>query len=414
MKKTTIILLICLAILFGTTKHLSAQLDWTKSVSNPLMSPGNDWLSAGFPFINLLEEGDSIHMWFSAATGASVSTGRMGYAGSSDGIVFDILSIPVLEPSLSSNFDSEGVFGASVLFDGSLYRMWYNGYNTQPYYAGKMEAGLATSTDGLNWTRYSENAVLPVGPAGSWDKNWAFQNTVLFEDGIYKMWYTGFDNDYTRIGYATSLDGKLWEKSIFNPVVEPLYFNLPCAQNPRVIHNGDIYQMWFNSSNFTGTEYYIYYTWSVDGISWEADPVLVLSTGDAGSFDEDWVWHPFISYKDGAYRMWYTGFNGTEYSVGYATDFTHVGLPENKLSIENELVISPNPASNRISITSEYNKNSDGILTIVNSLGRKLIEIEVNELPLQIDLSGWDPGLYQARLNFGEKVLCGKFIKVPL
>ena len=40
--------------------------------------------------------------------------------------------------------------------------MWYTGVNTFGP-TGLVQAGYATSSDGLNWTKYSGNPVIPRG-----------------------------------------------------------------------------------------------------------------------------------------------------------------------------------------------------------------------------------------------------------
>lgn len=344
MKKMITLLFFC--FLFFGFQDSYGQTNWLKSESNPILTPGTDWLSGGFPFVFLMEDGDSLRMWFTGATGVTVSTDRIGYATSSDGIHFTIRPNPIFEPSSGTGFDSEGVFGASVLFDGTTYRMWYNGYNTQPYYMGKMETGLATSPDGLTWTRYSTNPVLGKGTPGSWDDMWAYCSTVLFEDGLFKMWYTGFDGSSTNLGYATSPDGFTWTKYAYNPIFQPVNYGLKDAQNPRVIHQGNLYEMWFNSTSLNTGTIEIYYQTSPDGITWNNPPSLVMTTGSAGSFDQSWVWHPSVLVNNGAYRMWYTGYNGLEYSVGFASDSTHVGFDQTPgKEHDQRLIITPNPTS---------------------------------------------------------------------
>jgi Mg-chelatase subunit ChlD len=62
--------------------------------------------------------------------------------------------------------------------------------------------GYATSIDGVNWNKYSENPVLDVGPPGSWDDSFLTIPTVLYDGLGYHIWYTGFDGSNYRIGFA--------------------------------------------------------------------------------------------------------------------------------------------------------------------------------------------------------------------
>jgi len=160
-----------------------------------------------------------------------------------------------------------------VIYDGSKFMMWYTGENSVGYVDN---IGLATSNDGLSWTRYPSNPVLTVGAAGQWDANSVNEAWVIQENGEYKMWYSGqlyYTNGTVRtisIGYATSPDGIGWTKYSGNPIFTPgptgswddMY-----VTRPIVVHSGTGYTMYYEgeSMNLTGG-------WgratSPDGINW--------------------------------------------------------------------------------------------------------------------------------------------------
>jgi len=45
---------------------------------------------------------------------------------------------------------------------------------------------------------------LDYGPEGSWDSDGVAFGSVLFDENIFKMWYTGYDGNIVSIGYSTS------------------------------------------------------------------------------------------------------------------------------------------------------------------------------------------------------------------
>jgi hypothetical protein len=100
------------------------------------------------------------------------------------------------------------------------YVMYYDGTT-----GGIEEVGLAFSTDGLTWKRWTEvtgvnQAVLQNGGAGTWDATHAAYGTILPDPvGGYQMWYSGGDGSVDHgIGYATSPDGIVWTRSTGNPI----------------------------------------------------------------------------------------------------------------------------------------------------------------------------------------------------
>ena len=81
-----------------------------------------------------------------------------------------------------------------------------------------MSANVSVAQD--EWDKSYANPVLNLGTDGTWDKGGASNPSVIFKDHEYKIWYTGFDGEHMRIGYATSIDGVNWTKYSPNPMLE--------------------------------------------------------------------------------------------------------------------------------------------------------------------------------------------------
>lgn len=93
--------------------------------------------------------------------------------------------------------------------------------------------------------RYVDNPIFrsKSSPAGTWDERKNY-NTVIFIDGVYKMWYTAVTNETPIelcICYATSLDGYNWTK----PIIGAIDFNGSTDNNILPIGTGYEY---FDSS----------------------------------------------------------------------------------------------------------------------------------------------------------------------
>ena len=72
---------------------------------------------------------------------------------------------------------------------------------------------------------------------------------VLFEDGIYKMWYTSVGQSASgRIFYATSPDGINWTKRA-TPVFSPSYsgFDNQAVTLSKIIKINGTYKMYYTS-----------------------------------------------------------------------------------------------------------------------------------------------------------------------
>jgi predicted GH43/DUF377 family glycosyl hydrolase len=182
-------------------------------------------------------------------------------------------------------WDGYSVFKPFVLYNGSSYMMWYSGESV--YVIDYI--GFAKSTDGVTWSRYSQNPVLNVGDVGTWDHGRVNDAWVIHENGIYKMWYTGvLYMAFTKliveeqIGYATSPDGLNWTKYAGNPVLRygPTgSLNDKWVFRPVVLSTGSSYTMYYGSLSQTDT-YGIGMATSKDGISWtKLSPLTIPSSG---------------------------------------------------------------------------------------------------------------------------------------
>jgi hypothetical protein len=173
-------------IFFSTSTRLFAQTNWQKYAGNPVLVPGppgawdDHWMFSG----DVLFENTTYHMWYSSFD--SINT-RIGYATSPDGIAWTkYAGNPVMDNGLPGSWDETGVGRATVVYNESLYRMWYTGNNT----SGVNRLGYATSPDRIVWTKYVSNPVMDIGPPETWDESGILVGDVIFTDSLYGIQQT--------------------------------------------------------------------------------------------------------------------------------------------------------------------------------------------------------------------------------
>lgn len=190
---------------------------------------------------------------------------------------------PIMVPSLDSEGDN--IYAPCVIFD-SHYKMWYGGQASD----GHDRIHHATSKDGINWLKHgvvvdngssehvNDPSVVKTGKgyfmyysdagddkcihlahsfggekwqtigcvlgtsAGGWDSAEVARPSVLYEGGVFKLWYDGSDGKNKRAGYAVSEDGLNFEK--IGPVLDH-------AGAVNVQHIRDKYFMLFESGEGT-------------------------------------------------------------------------------------------------------------------------------------------------------------------
>ena len=108
---------------------------------------------------------DGIWRVYFAGAGSTVGIGLLT---SPDGITWTASpSNPVLERRLGA-WD-EATLEPCVRYLGGKWWMWYSGHREPLGNSTRIGIGLATSTDGVHWTRAGNGPVLDAGAAGTWD-----------------------------------------------------------------------------------------------------------------------------------------------------------------------------------------------------------------------------------------------------
>lgn len=325
MKKSLIhlyVLIGALSVLFLLPlETLQAQTSFIKHSGNPILPLGSsgEWDSESSGFVSVLSDGATYHMWYTGVDQAE--TYRIGYATSSDGLTWNKdATNPVLDVSNGGAFDDQEVWAPTVLYDGSQYKMWYSGN----FNAGGI--GYAFATNPTEWTRHGTAPVLARGGTGSWDQVSVFNPIVMYNGSLYQMWYSGRSGQtgLWQTGYATSTDGITWEKHSNNPVLTVGAANewdAAGAVAGSVLYVDGEYQMWYHGSGNAGTVLGndVGYATSPDGVNWTKHAGNPILQRDAGTWDAANVWFPRVIKEGNIYRMWYTGRTNDELNrLGYA------------------------------------------------------------------------------------------------
>jgi predicted GH43/DUF377 family glycosyl hydrolase len=255
--------------------------------------------------------GGSYPYAISRATSTGPSSGWSKYA-----------SNPVLSRGTSGAWDDDRLSSPSVMFDQGLYKMWFAGYDGSVW-----QIGYATSTDGNTWSKYGSNPVLS-GSSSKWDASGVSDPWVLRVGNTFHMWYVGWTTTSGYfVGHATSSDGTSWTKDSANPVFGPE----PGAQweqyyisNPCVTWEDGRYVMYY-SGTYTTNKQRIGIAYSEDGAVWARDPRNpFLDWGNATQFSDDGLSMGSVLIDGGYNHIYYAGYSGTNWELGYATFTTKV------------------------------------------------------------------------------------------
>jgi hypothetical protein len=213
---------------------------------------------------------------------------------------------PVIKVGEEGMWDDQTLGCFTVLDDGDRFYLYSGGAQ----YGKPKNIGMATSPDGIHWTKYERNPLFP----GS------MPYAIKVADTFF-LYHPGKD-DTGRHGLLmrTSQDGFRWGKPtrVLAGVMDPCvirvngkYYLYYCGGGRKTM-NGK--QVW---------EFKAYMATSEDGINWRKEPKLVLPLGPPGSWDESSHAGPCVLKLEDGFHMWYLGSGSYKdhiaWRIGHAT-----------------------------------------------------------------------------------------------
>ena len=120
---------------------------------------------------------------------------------------------PVIELGIDGSWDAGRILEPSVVFFNNQYYMYYSG-NIASGSGGiyNWSVGLATSSDGYTWTKNAKNPVFTKNTSG-FDSNAVWEASVIEVSSKLYMYYTSTNSaGELNIGMATSTNGIDWTR----------------------------------------------------------------------------------------------------------------------------------------------------------------------------------------------------------
>ena len=192
-------------------------------------------------------------LWYMWFTGQTSEKSCIGFAQSNNMDIF----VPSEDPVIVADQKGEGcsVMNPCVLYDEVTrsFQMWYSaGDNYEPD-----AIFYATSKDGKLWNK-RRDAVLKKYKMHKWESyKIGGCDVIKNPDGSYIMYYIGYQNlDVARICYAVSKDGINWSRPENNLVIGPSVnsWDKDAIYKPSILRFKDNLYLWYNGRN-GGDEY---------------------------------------------------------------------------------------------------------------------------------------------------------------
>lgn len=180
-------------------------LRFQRDPSNPVFRPAGGWNSGRAIDAEVFPVGDQLLLYY-ATRDPLMRTQMVGVAGADLKSDFgraawkELSSGPILKPELP--WERACIEAPTVIRRGEVLFMFYaGGYNNEP-----QQIGVATSRDGIRWSRCREQPFLPNGKPGEWNSSESGHPGV-FEDasGQTYLFFQG-NNDSGKTWYLSAVE----------------------------------------------------------------------------------------------------------------------------------------------------------------------------------------------------------------
>lgn len=280
------------------------------------------------PTPQYIREKDAIRIYFAATGDDRIGRIFSLTVDAADPMrVLEPVGAPLVEPGPAGAFDDCGLNPSSIVTIGGVHHLYYIGYQRSVVSPYLLFSGVATSSDGVTFERYSN---VPVLERTSDEYIIRSAPTVIEEDGGYRAWYvsaSGWEK-MTRgifagrvmpvyvIRHARSADGLKWTADP-GICIGPQSDDEFGFGRPWVVRNGSGYRIYY-SRRTRSTPYRIGCAESEDGLHWvRKDADVRMDVSETGWDSEMICYAAVITTKYGT-TMFYNGNRNGETGFGCA------------------------------------------------------------------------------------------------
>ncbi|NUM44522.1 MAG: hypothetical protein HUU38_07420 [Anaerolineales bacterium] len=222
---------------------------------------------------------------------------------------------PIVAKGAAGAWDDRYTDPGAVVFHDGQFHMFRNGFQNWP---ASVQIGYVTSPDGFTWTEQGDDPVLYTDDIVYAGVAALASSALVEEDGTWVLYFYTWDGrTYPTsggIGRATAPS----PAGPWTPDAELVLRPGPASAwdgrhvlAPDVQKTDEGYRMYYSGYDETGIQQ-IGLATSADGLVWEKYPEPVLSPGEDGAWDANWVHQPRVVQTPDGWVMFYRGTKGAQ------------------------------------------------------------------------------------------------------
>ncbi len=237
---------------------------------------------------------------------------------------------PILTFGNLGSFDENGIMPSWIITHNKKKYFYYLGWNKGSSVNYRLANGLAVSEDnGKSFKKISDG---PIMDRNIVDPYSVSNQSILIENGVWKMWYMSFvkweivngvTEPYYLIKYGESIDGITWETKgqICIKFLSPDECGI---SRPCVIIEDGLYKMWYSYRGIENyrtnkkSSYRIGYAESDDGLHWKRKDNQVGIDVSKEGWDAEMIAYPYVYNHKGKKYIFYNGNGFGKSGFGYA------------------------------------------------------------------------------------------------
>ena len=150
----------------------------------------------------------------------------------------------------------------------------------------------------VNWKPIAANPVFKGEWGNAWDQKIRERGFVLFDNGQYHLWYTGYNDEKSKLrllGHATSPDGLAWTRDPANPIVGDHWVEDVFVMK----HDGSFVMV------AEGEKDVAHQLISKDGVHWTELGKLDVRLADGRPIPDGPYGTPSLWFEDGVWYLFY-------------------------------------------------------------------------------------------------------------
>ena len=278
---------------------------------------------------------DAVRIYFSSRPYPDINgkhSTNTGYLDLDKKDLTKIISVsekPLMELGSIGDFDQYGIYPSCIMNMKNEYRFYYAGWSRCDDVPFNTSIGMAISTNGKDFERYSKGPILGASPTEPFVISGP--KVRKFNDNWYMFYLAGTDwklhdgkpEIIYKIKMATSTNGIDWQRENRNIIVDKLNID-ECQAGPDVFYHDGLYRMYFvyregfDFREKEGRGYKIGYATSKDLLNWDRDDSKAGICYSKEGWDSTMQHYPHIFNLDGKIYMIYNGNEFGKYGFGLA------------------------------------------------------------------------------------------------